>query len=165
MRLPVWSTDIYRLNRFDFEASEILRVSPEFIVDSFMASITVRVRSQLGVWRVESVKVTSLFSELRKILEKEHKTEIISPFSLSPWYSWPSLSHFFRRYSWFFTYFIYFLSGKDPINETITLKAAGIKHGDMLYITVNEEKSGIHEAAASSLKKITKDGTIVAQGI
>jgi len=57
------------------------------------------------------------------------------------------------------------ISGKDPINETSTLKAAGIKHGDMLYITVNEEKTGIHEAAASSLKKITKDGTIVAQGI
>jgi len=35
----------------------------------------------------------------------------------------------------------------------------------MLYITVNEEKTGIHEAAASNLKKITKDGTIVAQGI
>ena len=57
------------------------------------------------------------------------------------------------------------ISGKDPFNETLTLKAAGIKHGDMLYITVNEEKTGIHEAAASSLKKITKDGTIVAQGI
>ena len=61
--------------------------------------------------------------------------------------------------------YIISFSGKDPINETLTLKAAGIKHGDMLYVTVNEEKTGIHEAAASSLKKITKDGTIVAQGI
>ena len=52
-----------------------------------MTSITVRIRSQLGIWRAENVKVTQLFSELRTHLEKEHKTEIISSFSLSPRYA------------------------------------------------------------------------------
>ena len=51
-----------------------------------MASITVRIRSQLGIWRLENINVTQFISELRQILEKEHKTEIISPFSLSPRY-------------------------------------------------------------------------------
>ena len=56
-----------------------------------MASITVRIRSQLGIWRVENVKVTQLLSELRTHLEKEHKTEIVSSFSLSPRYAMISL--------------------------------------------------------------------------
>ena len=37
-------------------------------------------------------------------------------------------------------------------------------NGDMIYITVDENKTGIHEAS-SSRKKITKEGNIISQDI
>jgi len=41
--------------------------------------------------------------------------------------------------------------------------SAGLRNGDMIYVSIDEHKTGVHEAAQASGKCITKDGNIIAR--
>jgi hypothetical protein len=45
----------------------------------------------------------------------------------------------------------------------MTVADAGLENGSMIYLTVDEEKLGVHENATKTGKVISKDGHIVAQ--
>jgi hypothetical protein len=51
--------------------------------------------------------------------------------------------------------------GRTSIDDDLTLREAGLSNGDMIYITVDESKTGIHEETQGG-KFVTKDGNIVA---
>lgn len=48
-----------------------------------MPPITLRVRTQLGTWRLKDVESKETIGSLRRRIEKEHKTQLLdSPISL-----------------------------------------------------------------------------------
>mmetsp|Transcript_39679 Transcript_39679/g.40440 ORF Transcript_39679/g.40440 Transcript_39679/m.40440 type:complete len:258 (+) Transcript_39679:88-861(+) len=104
-----------------------------------MPLITLRVRTQVGTWRLKDVSPNETIRQLRQRIEKEHKTILVeTPISLDP-------------------------SGERPLDETDTVCRLGLSNGDFLHCQVDETKSGsVHEATRSG-KLITKDGNIVAQ--
>lgn len=51
-------------------------------------------------------------------------------------------------------------TGSQPISDSKTVKQAGLQNGTMIYTSVDECKTSIHEHAHMA-KTITKDGTIV----
>ena len=103
-----------------------------------MTLITLRVRTQIGTWRVNNISLSESFQQLRERLEKEHDAQFSrAEFSKDP-------------------------SGKQLIKETMFISESGLKNGDMIYADVDESKVGIHEASTAK-KMITKDGKIVAQ--
>lgn len=105
-----------------------------------MAPLTLRVRSQIGTWRVSNVSPSDDFRILRERLRKEHNADFErsrDSFSKDP-------------------------AGRECFPDDMTVSESGLKNGDMIYTSVDDGKVGIHEA--STLKKtITKDGRIVAQ--
>lgn len=52
--------------------------------------------------------------------------------------------------------------GKNQIDDRITVAQAGLKHGDMVFALVDEEKTAVHEMSTMG-KMITKDGNIIQQ--
>ncbi len=105
-----------------------------------MTLITLRVRSQIGTWRVQNVSMTDDFRCLRERLQKEHNAE----FSRNGFSSDPS--------------------GNVIFGDDLTIMEAGLKNGDMIYADVDERKVGVHEATTMK-KTITKDGRIMAQEV
>jgi hypothetical protein len=105
-----------------------------------MAPITLRVRTPIGTWRVSNVSQTDDFRSLRERLEKEHN------------------AFFERRHDSFSTD----PAGQRVLFDDLTILEAGLKNGDMLFASVDEDKGGIHEAHTGK-KTITKDGRIIAQ--
>lgn len=105
-------------------------------------SLLLRIRTQIGTWRVKDVSPTDNFRYIRERVEKEHKIDLEGrPFTSDP-------------------------GGKFKFDETETVKGAKLKNGDMIYAMIDDSKMGVHEAAAvTTAKKITKDGNIVAQDI
>lgn len=103
-----------------------------------MVMLTLRVRSQIGTWRVNNVSSSDDFQQLKERLQKEHGADFTRPqFSKDP-------------------------SGKELLKDTMLISEAGLKNGDMIYADLDEQKVGIHEASTGK-KMITKDGKIVAQ--
>lgn len=80
---------------------------------------------------------TDTLGEIRDRVEREHKTDLQGrPFSDS--------------------------TGKVQLADDLTVQQAGLSHGDVLFATVDESKTAVHEQTTSG-KRITKDGRIVAQ--
>jgi nuclear protein localization family protein 4 len=104
-----------------------------------MSSLTLRVRTQIGTWRVNNVGPNDTLQALQERLEKEHNTAFHSQgFSSDP-------------------------KGQIRLPPNSTVQAAGLKNGDMLFATVDENASvAVHEASTGK-KTITKDGKIILQ--
>lgn len=105
-----------------------------------MASITLRIRTQVGMWRLNDVRSSDTFGVLLSRVGAEHHTDI-------------SGRSFTRDAS----------SSADAFLSTVTVGQAGLKHGDVIFLMVDEEKTGVHEAASASSKKITKSGDLISQ--
>mmetsp|Transcript_16037 Transcript_16037/g.11565 ORF Transcript_16037/g.11565 Transcript_16037/m.11565 type:complete len:435 (+) Transcript_16037:59-1363(+) len=103
-----------------------------------MPPLTLRVRTQVGTWRLNNVSVNDTFRVLRERLEKEHNIVFKSDsLSMDP-------------------------SRNVLLSDDLTVRDAALRNGDMLYGEVDEEKVGAHDQSTSK-KKIAKDGTIVVQ--
>lgn len=103
-----------------------------------MPPLTLRIRTQVGTWRLTNVSVEDTFRALRERLEKEHNVAFKSnSLCMDP-------------------------SRTVLLSDDLTVKDAGLRNGDMLYVEVDEEKVGAHEQSTGK-KKITKDGKIVIQ--
>jgi len=100
--------------------------------------LTLRIRTQLGTWRLSNVDVNDSMKKLRERVEAEHKTSLEGrPFTTDP-------------------------TGKEVILDDLTVGDMNMCNGQMIYAMVDEAKTGVHEAASTG-KKIAKDGSIVAQ--
>jgi nuclear protein localization family protein 4 len=103
-----------------------------------MSSYTIRVRSQVGTWRVPNISANDTFGELKERLQKEHDAHFKkNGFSLDP-------------------------SGKQLLMDDLTIAEAKLANGAMVYADVDEFKVGAHEAHTGK-KTITKDGHIMYQ--
>lgn len=94
-----------------------------------------RIRTQLGIWRLHDVTPQDTFYVLKERIEREHNTSLIGNLAKD-------------------------LSGSSTYEDQLTVQQANLKNGDMLFILVDETKAGVHENAQSSSKMITKDGTL-----
>lgn len=104
-----------------------------------MSSIILRVRTQLGMWRITDVSTNDTFGSLKLRVEQEHKTDLSGRnFTLDA-------------------------NGTNVLHDGSIVREYGLKNGDMVFLMVDETKTGVHEKAHASTKKITKDGDIIAQ--
>ena len=98
----------------------------------------IRVRTQLGTWKVRDVRAEDTIGHLKARVEREHKTNLHGrEFTSQPGES-------------------------NVIPEYLTVADAGLKNGSQIYLTVDETQSGVHEEGRTG-KVITKDGNIVAK--
>ena len=105
-----------------------------------MSGIVIRVRTQIGTWRLKNVSPNDTFSDIRKRLEKEHSADLQGiPFTSDP-------------------------AGSNSFPDDSTVSQAKLSNGEMIYVMVDEGKTGIHKDS-SSRKTIQKDGTIVSQDV
>jgi nuclear protein localization family protein 4 len=103
-----------------------------------MPGIVVRVRTQVGTWRLSDVQSSDTMEMLRSRVEKEHKTDLEGrPFTSDP-------------------------GGKEVVMDDCTVADLKMTNGQILYAQVDETKTGVHEMATTG-KMIAKDGSIVAQ--
>ncbi len=103
-----------------------------------MTTLTLRVRTQIGTWRLANVSPQDTFRWLRERLQTEHHATLgRNCFSLDP-------------------------CGTQSIADDRTVREEKLQNGHMLYVNVDESKVGVHEACTSH-KYITKDGKIVHQ--
>jgi len=108
------------------------------MASSSSSAITLRVRTQLGTWRLNNVNRFDTIGTIRTRVEAEHKTDLMGkPITIDQ-------------------------LGKNQIDDRITVAQAGLKHGDMVYALVDEEKTATHEMSTMG-KMITKDGNIIQQ--
>lgn len=101
-------------------------------------SIVLRIRTQLGTWRLQNVTQDDSLFDLRRRIESEHKTDLNDKLFTSD------------------------ISGKNILLDDMTVRDLCLKNGDMIYIQVDESKTS-HELASVATKRIQKDGTIVTQ--
>jgi len=100
--------------------------------------IVLRIRTQLGTWRLNDVKLNDNLNTLRKRVESEHRTDLQGlPFTLDA-------------------------KGLNALDDSLTVQQVKLNNGDFLYAMVDETKTGVHEAATAG-RRITKEGNIVAQ--
>jgi nuclear protein localization family protein 4 len=119
------------------EASTIERVRK---VNARMPGIVIRVRTKVGVWRINDVASSDTFADLRSRLEQEHTADLQGvPFSADP-------------------------GGAQPYRDELTVSQAKLTNGHMIYAMVDESKVGVHEQSTGH-KTITKDGTIMTKDI
>jgi hypothetical protein len=103
-----------------------------------MPGIVVRVRTQLGTWRVNNIAPSTTFAELRRSVEEEHNVDISGiPFTADA-------------------------GGSQVYDDEVTAGEARLSNGHMIYAMVDETKVGVHKQS-TGLKSIRKDGTIVTQ--
>jgi nuclear protein localization family protein 4 len=103
-----------------------------------MPPLTLRIRTQVGTWRLANISSNDTFRDVRERLEKEHNVVFKSNvLSMDP--------------------------GRTVmLSDDLSVKDAGLRNGDMLYAEVDEEQVGAHDQSTGK-KKITKDGKIVIQ--
>ncbi len=106
-----------------------------------MPPIVLRVRTQIGTWRISDVNPnTDTFSSLISRLGKEHNIDLTNrSFTVDP-------------------------AGTNSYPSAMLIRDAKISNGHMLYLEIDESKMGVHESS-SGKKQITKDGHIVSQDI
>jgi len=103
-------------------------------------NMILRIRTQIGTWRVNNLSQNDTFNTIRSKLEEENKINLINiPFTVDP-------------------------SGKEIYNNNLTIKQAKLSNGSMIYMQLNEINGNltVHKAS-TGLKRIEKDGTIVRQ--
>lgn len=101
-------------------------------------SITLRVRTQLGTWRINNISLKDTFHDFLHRLEDEYNA-------------------YFSRRNIFLD-----PAGQSSFPNDMTIGEAKLTNGHMVYAFVEEEKCGAHEASTAK-KAITKDGVIVNQ--
>ena len=97
-----------------------------------------RIRTQLGTWRVQDVKPEDKIGFICSRIENEHQTILTTSLSAD-------------------------ISGTQQYDIHATVQQVGLKHGDMVYASVDVTKTGVHENAQASVKRVTKSGDIVIQ--
>lgn len=98
----------------------------------------IRVRTQLGTWKVRDVNAEDTIGDLKDRVSKEHKTDLQGrEFTSQP-------------------------GGSIVIPQHLTISQAGLGNGDQLYLQVDEERTGVHEEGTTG-KVINKEGNIVAK--
>ena len=104
-----------------------------------MPGITLRVRTQLGTWRLSGIEDADTMGALRVLVEKEHNTDLEGrPFSSDA-------------------------AGKIKFDDAQTVGDLLLANGTMVYALVDVEKTGVHEEATGvGARRITKDGNIIA---
>jgi hypothetical protein len=98
----------------------------------------IRIRTQLGTWRLQNVKGTDTISTLKSRIESEHNTVL--------------KGSLYRD-----------LSANETYDDNLKVGQAGLKNGDMIFVFVDETKTGVHENAQVTSKTISKSGDIVLQ--
>lgn len=98
-----------------------------------------RVRTQVGIWRIGSISPFDDFGTIRGRLEREHHTDLTGRFLTKD------------------------IEGKMILPDNQTVKQANLAMGEMIYLRIDETKTGVHEDAHFSSKRITKEGNIVSQ--
>lgn len=106
---------------------------------SAVGGITLRVRTQIGTWRLSGVQDSDTVADIMSKVCAEHHAELLEDKPVS------------RD-----------AKGTMPLIFTDTVGSLGLKNGDLIYATVNEEKTGVHENSKQT-RLITKDGNIVAK--
>ena len=100
-------------------------------------SLVIRVRTQLGTWRLQKVDPADTLGNLRSRVEREHETDLQGrPFTKEA-------------------------SGGNPLSDHATVRQAGLVNGDMIYAMVDESKTVFRDSSVPIGKKITTDGRIV----
>jgi hypothetical protein len=102
-------------------------------------SLILRVRTQLGTWRLKDVMPNDTMAVVRRRIEREHATDLSGRALTAD------------------------IEGRHPIADHVTVADAGLVNGSMIYAMVDEQRTGVHEAAQASSKRITRDGNIIAQ--
>jgi hypothetical protein len=102
--------------------------------------IILRVRTQIGTWRVNDLSSSDTFKHIRSKLEDEHKVKLTNiPFTIDP-------------------------SGKQVYDDDMTIQQAKLINGTMIYMQLDESNGSlIVHKASTGLKRIEKDGSIVRQ--
>lgn len=97
-----------------------------------------RVRTQLGTWKVRDVHPEDTIATLKNRVENEHQTNLHGrDFSSHP-------------------------GGSPVIPDHLTVEQAGLENGSQVYIQVDETQTGVHEEGKTG-KVISKEGNIVAK--
>lgn len=103
--------------------------------------IILRVRTQIGTWRVNDVSTTDTFKHIRSKLEDENKIKLTNiSFTMDP-------------------------NGKQIYHDDMTIQQAKLINGTMIYMHLDESNGSslvVHKAS-TGLKRIEKDGSIVRQ--
>jgi hypothetical protein len=98
----------------------------------------IRVRTQLGTWKVRDVNAEDTMADLKTRVESEHNTSLLGrDFTSQP-------------------------GGSIVIPDHLTVSQAGLGNGDQVYLLVDEEQTGVHEEGKTG-KVISKEGNIVAK--
>ena len=101
-------------------------------------SITVRVRTQLGTWRIQNVNQLDTLGSLRDRLEKEQRTDLEGrSFTSDP-------------------------AGLKPLADNDTVSKIGLSNGEMIYAMIDVAHTVFRDTAHPVMKTIAKDGTIMA---
>jgi len=101
-------------------------------------TMTLRVRTQVGTWRLANVHSSDTIQSIQKRIESEHSADLEGrPLTRDA-------------------------AGTIRLGEHETVGQLRLENGAMLYAMVDESKCGIHEKS-SGARMITKDGNIVAQ--
>ena len=98
-----------------------------------------RVRTALGTWRLKDVQPNDTIGELRQRLESEHHLRLTSLLKSDA------------------------TENAITYPDNLTVSSAQFKNGDLLFVSIDESKSGAHEQAHVSNKIISKTGDIVLQ--
>lgn len=101
--------------------------------------LTLRIRTQLGTWRINGVGEENTIEKILSNVCLEHNAELLPG---------TPVSRDAKR--------------AEIIKLTDTVGDLGLKNGDIIFVTINEEKTGVHENSKRT-RLITKDGNIVAK--
>mmetsp|Transcript_8447 Transcript_8447/g.14333 ORF Transcript_8447/g.14333 Transcript_8447/m.14333 type:complete len:438 (+) Transcript_8447:115-1428(+) len=97
----------------------------------------IRVRTQLGTWKIRDVNAEDTMGDLKARVESEHKTNLQGrEFTSQP-------------------------GGSIVIPTHLTVQQAGLSNGDQVYLLVDESQIGVHEDGKTG--KVIKGGNIVAK--
>lgn len=97
----------------------------------------IRVRTQLGTWKLRDVGPEDTMAELKARVEREHHTNLQGrDLTSQP-------------------------GGSIVIPDHLTVSQAGLSNGDQVYLVVDEAQTGVHEEGKTG--KVIKGGNIVAK--
>ena len=103
-----------------------------------LGKMIIRVRTQLGTWKVRDVNAEDTIADLKSRVEKEHNTNLEGrDFTSQP-------------------------GGSIVLPGHLTVSQAGLSNGDQVYLLVDEEQTSVHEEGTAG-KVISKEGNIVAK--
>jgi nuclear protein localization protein 4 homolog len=107
--------------------------------DFAIEMITLRIRTQIGLWRLKDVDTGQTLSEVKARLERERACDLEGrPFTMDE-------------------------IGEIALQEDVPISLLNFANGQILYMKVDEEKTNVSSMRAASGSRITKEGNIVAQ--